>query len=273
MPWSFDKYSGCGNDFLLFDNRERDFPLHHIPMLCNRKEGIGADGVLLWENSSKADARMRVFNPDGSEAEMCGNGLRCFVKWLVFKDINYTTCVIEVHNRILKASLQEHRICTELGTPSNLQWHIPFSFDDHMLSLHHVDTGVPHTILFVQAIETVNVQTIGSYIRHSWKPKGTNVTFVQQLGPREFKIRTYERGVEGETLACGTGAAAAAYAASHLFKCLSPLTIETLSNEKLIVDICPTTGGIALTGPACYLFRGEIELNSIATNCTLSVKS
>ena len=265
MRCSFHKYAGCGNDFILFDNRQLNFPLSGevIRKLCDRRSGIGADGVLLREPSSRADAKMRIFNSDGSEAEMCGNGLRCFVKWLTIKCLDKPTCSIEVNHQILSASLGEEGVSIDMGSPVNLKWNIPFAYENQELTLHHVDTGVPHTLLFVQNIETIDVQGIGSYIRHSWKPKGTNVTFAQQMGPQKFKVRTYERGVEGETPACGTGAAAAAVAAAHLFECASPIVIETFSKEKLTVAFLANEGRIgrvSLTGPAQPLFQGEIDL-------------
>ena len=206
---------------------------------------------------------MRIFNSDGSEAEMCGNGLRCFVKWLIVKYLKKQSCAIEVNHQILSASLGEEGVSIDMGTPAALQWHIPFVYEDQELTLHHVDTGVPHTLLFVQDVETIDVQGIGSTIRHAWKPKGTNVTFAQQTGPQKFNVRTYERGVEGETPACGTGAAAAAVAAAHLFQCPSPIVIETYSKEKLTVAFLVHEGMIdrvSLTGPAQPLFQGEIDL-------------
>lgn len=265
MRWSFHKYTGCGNDFILFDNRQLNFPLRGevIRKLCNRRSGIGADGILLWEPSSGADAKMRIFNSDGSEAEMCGNGLRCFVRWLISKDLRFSTCSIEVNHRILSASLAEEGVSIDMGTPAHPQWNIPFAYEDQKLTLHHVDTGVPHTLLFVENIDTLDVQGIGSYIRHSWHPKGTNVTFAQQTGAQKLKVRTFERGVEAETPACGTGAAAAAIAASHLYHCASPIVIETFSKETLTVALLINEGRISrvtLTGPANDLFHGEIEL-------------
>lgn len=265
MRWPFDKYAGCGNDFIIFDNRHNNFPLNStvIRMLCHRRNGIGADGVLLREDSRHADAKMRIFNSDGSEAEMCGNGLRCFVKWLANKSGNRSPCAIEVNQRILAASHAGHDIRLEMGSPCNLQWNIPIAYENQELTIHHVDTGVPHTIVFVEDIETVNVLAVGSFVRHSWKPKGTNVTFAKQIGPQKYKIRTYERGVEGETPACGTGAAAAAFAAANLHHCPGPITIETLSGEELIVDFLAGDDDIcrlSLIGPAHPLFHGEIDI-------------
>lgn len=266
MRWAFDKYSGCGNDFILFDNRKENFPEQKnlIQTLCHRRLGIGADGILLWENSQHADAKMRIFNSDGSEAEMCGNGLRCFYKWLGDKSSDYSSRFIEVNGRVLKASQTKEGISIDMGIPSHQQWNIPITFENEELFAHHLDTGVPHTVVFVNDIQTVDLQGIGSYIRWLWKPNGTNVTFAQKMGPQMLKVRTYERGVEGETPACGTGAVAAAFSAAYLFNWLSPIVIETSSKEFLSIDFLIEAQNIrhvALTGPALYLFHGEIDLD------------
>ncbi len=288
MHWSFAKYVGCGNDFILFDNRQSLFPFSQpavIQRLCHRQQGIGADGIIFLENSSKADFRMRIFNCDGTEAEMCGNGLRCFVKWLASNGFQLPTYRIETMHQILTASKLEENVCIDMGQPIHIQWNIPLTYEEKLLYVHHLNTGVPHTILFVSDIQEINLIKLGRYIRHHslWMPKGTNVTIAQQTGPQRFKVRTYERGVEGETLSCGTGAVAAALAAAHQYRLLSPLTIETLAGEELKVGFLQEQGRfskILLTGPAQLTFKGEIVLEnerissfSIACNSVNSVKS
>lgn len=268
--FSFAKYAGCGNDFILFDNRQGTFPLEHpgiIQSLCNRKQGIGADGVLLLENSSNALARMRIFNSDGSEAEMCGNGLRCFAKWLATLGYDSPTLSIEVMGRTLKTRRAGEGISIEMGAPQNIAWNIPISFNGRLLTVHHINTGVPHTVLFVNDINAINLAEWGPYLRNHphWMPKGTNVTVAQQIGNEKYKIRTFERGVEGETLACGTGATAAALAAAYLNHLKSPLVIETLSKEELTIDFSLEKGNfsqVALTGAAQLIYKGEIVLPS-----------
>lgn len=264
----FVKYSGCGNDFLIIDNLENEFPCENkalIQTLCNRRNGIGADGILLRENSMLADSKMRIFNLDGSEAEMCGNGLRCFVKWLNPPSL----LKIEVFGKVFSAFQMEGGITFETETPSDLRWNIPFAYENQELIIHHINTGVPHTLLFVKNIESFPIEKMGYAIRHSWKPGGTNVTFVEQSGFQKYKVRTYERGVEGETPACGTGAIAAALAASALYQAESPIKLETLSKENLIVHFELNKGiysSVSLTGPAKFLFRGEIDLCDIIEN-------
>lgn len=265
---SFEKYAGCGNDFILFDNRQGTFPLDHpgiIQSLCSRKQGIGADGVLLLENSSHADARMRIFNSDSSEAEMCGNGLRCFAKWLQTLGYDSPTLSIEVMGRFLITRQEGDGISIEMGPPQHIEWNIPVSYNARLLTVHHMNTGVPHTILFAKELDTIDLADLGPYLRNHplWMPKGTNVTVVQQLGKKKFKIRTFERGVEGETLACGTGATAAALASARLCDAISPIVIETLSKEELIIHFAFENGNfseVTLTGAAQRIFKGEIVL-------------
>lgn len=271
MLWSFEKYAGCGNDFILFDNRTNTFPHSHrgvIETLCHRKRGIGADGLLLLEKSKNADARMRIFNSDGSEAEMCGNGLRCFVKWLATLGYQFPSLSIEVNGRCLQTRKVGDAISIEMGIPTNIEWNIPLDYANQTLTVHHLNTGVPHTLLFVDELDSIDLTQLGPLIRNHqmWNPKGTNVTIAQQTGSQNLKIRTYERGVEGETLACGTGATAAALAAAHLFGLKSPLVIETLSKEELTVYFDHQKGTfseVTLTGGAQLTFKGEIVLPKI----------
>lgn len=268
MRWSFAKYVGSGNDFILFDNRAGNFPIFQsvIRRLCQRQWGIGADGVLLLENSTQADFRMRIFNSDGSEAEMCGNGLSCFAKWLASMGIQGQPYRIEVMQSLLVAVQVGNAICIEMGSPRNVQWNIPLRFDNHFLRVHYLNTGVPHVVLFVEDIEKVNFKKLGSYIRNYslWMPQGTNVTVAQQTENQRIKIRTYERGVEGETLACGTGATAAALTAARHYCCPSPVLIETRSGETLSIGFTLEDlkfSNVTLTGSAECIFQGEIDLS------------
>lgn len=266
--WRYSKYEGCGNDFLLFDNRENFFPIQDkglIAHLCNRQEGVGADGILLLEASSHADCRMRILNSDGSEPEMCGNGLRCFVKWLPSIGFNNKSMTIEVNDSLYKASIDHSFVRIEMGVPTDIRWKIPIIFEERTFEVDHLNTGVPHTILFVEAIETVDLIKIGRFLRFHplWLPKGTNVTLVQVIKPSHYRIRTYERGVEGETLACGTGAVAAALAATRQCLLTGPITMHTQSGECLFVDFIMkenSFSNVTLTGPAECMHEGEIEL-------------
>lgn len=265
--WSFAKYVGCGNDFIIFDNRLETFPIFQplIQRLCLRQKGIGADGLLLLENSKKADFRLRIFNSDGSEAEMCGNGLRCFIKWLTSLGFQNHSYRIEVMQRILTASQIGNVVCVEMGSPRNIQWDIPVRFEEQFLRVHYLNTGVPHVVLFMENIDSVNLIKLGSYIRNYslWKPNGTNFTIAQKIDSQKLKIRTYERGVEGETLACGTGATAAALAAARQSGYSSPVIVQTYSGEELEIGFSfenQIFSNVTMKGSAECTFMGEIDL-------------
>jgi diaminopimelate epimerase len=289
MNWSFVKYVACGNDFILFDNRLGTFPCTQpalIQRLCNRQWGIGADGILLREDSTKADFRMRIFNSNGSEAEMCGNGLRCFIKWLACTGFQGEIFRIEVMDRILTATYSEDTVSIEMGPPVNVQWNISVPYKNRLLLVHYLDTGVPHAVIFMKNIDEVNLEELGTFIRHYplWMPKGTNLTIAEQLSSQKFKIRTYERGIEGETLACGTGATAVALAGANQYLLSSPITIQTSSRDELSIEFMQqklTFSHVTLTGPAQFTFLGKIDLPenekissfSIACNSVYSLKS
>jgi len=267
--WSFAKYAGCGNDFIIFDNQSNDFPLHRsvIQKLCHRHHGIGADGVLLLERSEVTDFRLRIFNSDGSEAEMCGNGMRCFVKWLMAKGYPQSVFHIKTMDNIITAESSGDMITLDMGKPANIQWNLSLKYDNRFLRIHSLNTGVPHAVHFVDNAEEVDILKIGSYLRNYslWSPKGTNATFAQKMGSHHLKIRTYERGVEGETLACGTGAAAAAVAAAYEGM-EGPIKIETRSGDLLTVEFKSENNAfsnIKLTGPATFVFQGSISLNNL----------
>ncbi len=270
MLWSFAKYVGCGNDFILFDNRKNTFPADHsllIQKLCHRQWGIGADGVVLLENSCQADFRMRIFNCDGYEAEMCGNGIRCLMKFIQELGFTHSSYCIETMQRILSVSLQDAEVCVEMGDPCCLQWNIAISYEDQSYSLHYLDTGVPHAVLFVENVEACHLEQLALPIRHHplFAPKGTNVNIAQRISEQKIKIRTYERGVERETLACGTGATAVALAAAYQYELKSPVLIQTLSQETLKIEFClyqEMFSHVTMTGPAYFIYGGQIQKNS-----------
>lgn len=257
MNIPFAKYAGCGNDFILLDNRERTITLTalQISQLCHRQRGIGADGLIFLEDSPLSDFKMRIFNADGSEAEMCGNGLRCLIKFIRSLGIDQESYRIEVMQQEYRASIQEDLVCVEMRSPTNVQWNIPLQMED--FSLHFLNTGVPHVVIFTSHLEEIDVQKWGAAIRHHphFAPHGTNVNFAQIITPNEIRLRTYERGVENETLACGTGATAVALAASHQHQLSGPLQIRTASNECLTIGFEST---VTMTGPAEFIFQGLI---------------
>lgn len=215
MKIPFVKYQGAGNDFILIDLRKSPSfpdPAAFAVRVCERRFGIGADGFLLLLPSKSADYRMRIFNADGSEPSMCGNGLRCLVDFIV-KSENVVNVSIETLHGVLKCRKVEDEIAVNLGPPAILHW--PCEMADG--SVFIVNTGVPHAVLFVDNLESVDVASLGRKIRFDsrFAPQGVNVNFVCPTAEGRLALRTYERGVEAETLACGTGAAAAAFVASE----------------------------------------------------------
>ena len=213
---TFAKYEGAGNDFILIDDRIPSFPVHDthlIQQLCHRKFGIGADGLILLQNSEKAAFRMRIFNADGHEAESCGNGLRCLGRFLLDQNILFSTIAIETAARTVHLFLSEDQIGVEMGKAKDLRLHISTENG----TIHFIDTGVPHVVQFVQNVDQLPIQALGAYFRHhkEFSPKGTNVNFVEKQSSNVFKVRTFERGVEGETLACGEGKQGGSERSSH----------------------------------------------------------
>lgn len=265
---SFSKYAGCGNDFIIFDNRTLFFPSNHdqlIKNLCDRSKGIGADGVILLENSLSADFKMRIFNADGSEAEMCGNGIRCLLKYIRELGFTHQSYTIETmkSNRIVEFCYQDVRV--EMGSPTDLIWNIPLPIENKTLVVHHLNTGVPHTILFVKDITLIPLDHLGPQIRYHpfFLPKGTNVNVASLSGSSEIHLRTYERGVEGETLACGTGATATALAAAKLYGLESPISVQTRSGESILISFYLQNEqfhSVKMSGNAIFQFRGKIDL-------------
>ena len=248
----FHKYSGAGNTFYIFDDRKGDFPLSSISNLCRPEKGEWTDGVILWRPSRLGDAQMAYFNADGSIGEMCGNGLRCFVHFLHDQGIIQPTYSIEVFGKLLKVKGNPPTIWTYLGIAKVLFWEM--SLLDQ--TLYVVDTGVPHTVIFAQ--DPVDVVKEGMALRYAevFQPRGVNVNFVWVDAPDRLRVRTYERGVERETLACGTGAAASVFVASRLGKVGNRATVVTRSQETLEVEL---DNGISLSGPTEKIDEGQLK--------------
>ena len=260
MAISFSKYHGAGNDFILIDDRKEHFPLintAHIQRLCHRHYGIGADGLILLQLSQVADARMRIFNADGSEAEMCGNGIRCLFHFAQTLGVIQKEAQIETAASILTCRADHDQIAVLHPTPRLI-------LHDLMIegrSLDLVDSGVPHAVIFTDDIHSEQVYDIGKRVRFhaQFSPGGTNVTFVQPLMQENLLlIRTYERGVENETQACGTAAVAAAFLALQKLPLSSPLRVVTAS--KTIFETTLNKKGVELKGPAVLSFTGNLIL-------------
>jgi diaminopimelate epimerase len=262
----FFKYTGAGNDFIMIDDRTQTFPLDNkdfIKHLCHRQNGIGADGIILMQRSLKADLRFRIFNSDASEAEMCGNGMRCFGAFAQQRGIDFSSLNIETMQNILKISKKESYIEVQMADPKDEQLDITLMIHGNPINLSFINTSVPHAVIFVKNVASQEVQTIGRAIRFDpyFDPKGTNVNFVEILDENTLSIRTYERGVESETLACGTGATAAALLAFKLFNLKNSIYVKTKNEEFLNITFEEKEGvfnNIKMSGPAKFIFQGII---------------
>jgi diaminopimelate epimerase len=256
MQIPFAKYHGAGNDFIIIDDERLKFPLmdsEFIIHLCEHRLGVGADGVVLLQPSDKADFRMRIFNADGKEAAQCGNGLRCLVDFIRQNKRVTSPIVIETEERVIACSWEGDQITVDLGMP---EWLFEHTID--AVSLQVINTGVPHAVAFVENLTMPDFKAVAAKLRFHdvFAPEGTNVNFAWLQGDKIY-TRTYERGVEDETLACGTGAAAVAVAAVKKFKLKSPICIVPVSQEELFVDVSPHT--VRLKGKATFVFHGIVS--------------
>ncbi len=230
------KMSATGNDFVVLDFRRSTLmnksKLSKLAVsLCDKKLGVGADGLLVIEPSRKADFKMRIFNKDGSEAEMCGNGLRCVA---LFGHGRKKNIKIEAKAGLYGATITgKNRVKIKMEEPKRIKRDLPIKLNKRTIKVNYIDTGVPHAVVFVQGLDKIDIESIGKDIRYHrrFRPRGTNVDFVEIIDDKNIKMRTYERGVEGETLACGTGAVASAIISAN-----SPI-----ENNKIKVH---TKGGI-----------------------------
>lgn len=264
----FGKYVGAGNDFILVDNRDLKFPKDNgalISHLCLRQLSVGADGLILLEPSELADFRMRVFNLDGQETEMCGNGLRCFMRFLFDLGYRRPRYRIQTYDRLLMVEHRGESVAVDMGEVTQVRWDEELELEDRCMRAHHLNTGVPHLVIFCEDLSSVDLSYWGPRLRHhpSLRPAGANVSFAQvsPVSSNVVELRTYERGVEGETLACGTGACAAALAAAREYGLCSPVTIQVKSGDLLTVEWSGSPEDaeeLTLVGPAVRVFEGEL---------------
>jgi len=269
MVLEFTKMNGAGNDFVMLDNRSQKIKLTsaQIARLCDRQWGVGADGVVLLipSASGKADWAWDFYNIDGSMAEMCGNASRCFGRYVQKLTENDQGFSFETGAGIISVAFQGERVTVSLTKPKDLKLNEQVKLAAGTQTLHSLNTGVPHTVLFVPDADEAMVQDLGQEIRRHphFAPRGTNVNFVQPLGPGSIRVRTYERGVEGETLACGTGLTASALITAKLHKYSSPVRVEVQGGDELGGRFEQDDGDcsdVRLSGPAEFVFEGKIEL-------------
>ena len=267
---AFTKVVASGNDFIVIENASSFVhpPASLVKTVCDRKFGVGADGVLLLEKSKKADIRMRIFNADGSEAEMCGNGARSTALYWVHQSARASEhqkkLKIETKAGIIEAQVTKDTVKIKLTDPKEYQKKIPLVICGRKLKANFINTGVPHTVVFVQGIEQIDVPGIGRAIRYHkyFSPAGTNVNFVEALKPDTIKVRTYERGVEDETLACGTGSAASAIVFSLQSRVSGQIKINVITQGKETLKVyfkkdADRISDVWLEGKAKIVCKGE----------------
>ncbi|UFK97393.1 diaminopimelate epimerase [Kaistella faecalis] len=252
----FYKYQGTGNDFVMIDNRDMQFPKEKelIERLCDRRFGIGGDGLILLENDANTDFRMVYYNSDGNESTMCGNGGRCIVAFAHFLDIFEDRASFEAVDGIHEAEISNGIVKLKMIDVSAINK----DGADHVLN-----TGSPHFVQYVEDVKNFKVYAEGNRIRNSatYKTEGINVNFVEETGENEIFVRTYERGVEDETFSCGTGVTASALVYLK-DKSNSSVNVKVLGgNLKVYAE---QHGGaftnIWLEGPAKQVFKGKINL-------------
>jgi diaminopimelate epimerase len=234
----FSKMVASGNDFVVLAGKPRQAPAYLAKAMCERKFGVGADGLLLLEKSRKADISMRVFNADGSEAEMCGNGARCAILWAKNTGgIRKSAIRLETRAGIIDSRISGGKIRIKLTGPRNLKLDFAIKINQRTLHLSFINTGVPHAVVFSDDIDNIDVCNLGRQLRYHkyFAPGGTNADFVEALNRNSLRIRTYERGVEDETLACGTGSVAAALIFALKGNIRDSVNVYTRSSEVLKV--------------------------------------
>ncbi len=253
---TFYKYQGTGNDFVLVDNRTKVFPKENTKLvnsLCDRRFGIGADGLILLEDDDQSDFKMVYYNADGNQSTMCGNGGRCIVAFAKKLGIITERTTFTAIDGLHHASVKDAKVTLGMIDVDQIR---------HTDKFHFLNTGSPHHVQIVEDIENLDVDKQGAKIRYGmYGEEGSNINFVHKLDKSTFKVRTYERGVEGETLSCGTGVTAVAVA-MHNAKLTNGDSIVIITDGgELTVSFQYVEGkysNIQLSGPATFVFKGEL---------------
>ncbi|MFU8819618.1 MAG: diaminopimelate epimerase [Desulfurivibrio sp.] len=270
FPVSFTKMSGAGNDFILLDHRRPLFEdtvaaQRFAKAVCERKFSVGADGLILIENSEQADFRWQFFNADGSIAEMCGNGARCAARFAHERGIAPARMTFLTLAGMIEAEVAGSAVLLTMTPPGAGRLNQRLAGPDgREVTIHSLNTGVPHAVIFPDEIEQAPVREWGHHFRFHphFAPAGSNVNFVGLVGENLLKVRTYERGVEDETLACGTGAVASALVAARLGRVASPTRIITSGREELVIHYRLTGedfSQVRLEGPADFIYEGALH--------------
>lgn len=257
MTIIFYKYQGTGNDFIMIDNRSKTFPKNNtalISKLCNRHFGIGADGLILLENDTTTDFKMVYYNSDGNESTMCGNGGRCIVAFAHKLNLFESKTTFMAIDGLHHATISNNEVSLQMIDVSDINIFDKYTF---------TNTGSPHHVELVNDVSNYDVFLNGRKIRNElYGKEGSNVNFVQQINNNTFKVRTYERGVEDETLACGTGVTAVAIAMHATKKTESNSIVLPVEGGELTVSFNEKDGNytnVYLKGPATFVFTGKIS--------------
>jgi diaminopimelate epimerase len=267
-PLQFYKMSASGNDFIMIDNREnvvdKLFPDVQglVAKVCRRRLSVGADGLILIEKSSTVDFSWRFFNADGSEADMCGNGGRCAARFAFVNGIAGKRMAFATLAGVMKAEILGDQVKLQLTAPTSLKLDYRIALEHRELFVSSVNTGVPHVIILTDNVDHAPVEELGRVLRYhkEFSPEGTNVDFVTVVDTKNVKLRTYERGVEGETLACGTGAVAASVILNHKGLTGDRVNLLTRGGEVLRVTVGDE---VYLEGDARIIYIGKLMPEAI----------
>jgi diaminopimelate epimerase len=266
-PIPFSKMSGSGNDFIIIDNRNRvvdEIELEgFIRSVCRRKMSVGADGLILIESSDNADFSWRFYNSDGSRAEMCGNGARCAARFAYINGIAGENLTFETDAGIVHGQVKSGRAKVKMPDPTNLHLEHAIDLKNGPLTVSSINTGVPHVVIVKDDLEDIDVFGLGREIRNheAFAPAGTNVNFICRQREGQLAIRTYERGVEDETLACGTGSIASALITACHLNWPSPINLVTRGGESLTIHFKQNQGAFSdvyLEGDARLIYKAQL---------------
>jgi len=278
MGLAFAKMSGAGNTFVVIDNRDAVVEAAlaaagtsldgFVIRVCSPLYGVGADGLILLERSDRYDFAWRFYNADGSRANMCGNGARCAARYARLVGAGGDRVAFETGAGVVTAELSGADVRVALTPPGPVGPPMEFKAGGAAYVGYPVDTGVPHVVIPVPSVSRVDVEALGPEIRNDprFGAEGSNVNFVSPLEDGSLRVRTFERGVEGETMACGTGVTASALVMAELGRVSPPVTVVPLSGEALTVHFTRAGEGFAdvtIVGPARVLFRGEMEAEAL----------
>lgn len=266
----FMKLSGAGNDFVIINNFSEiidSTDTNFVTKLCQRRMSVGADGVLLVEKADDVDFRMRYFNADGGEVETCGNGARCISKFAYLNGIASEQMRFLTNAGIYESEIVGENVKVGMSDPTDIRLNVPLQLNDGMHTVGFANSGVPHVVFFVEDLEGTDVFDLGEQTRYhdAFKPAGTNANFIRVQSPGLIDIRTYERGVEDETLACGTGSIASVIVAATLEKVESPVDVKTASGVILKIHFDVENGearNVYLEGDARVIFVGELTTDA-----------